>query len=111
MTAVPIVHERGVRASEPAHGLEVVGRDRLDDAADGHELRPACRLIASGQHEVCVGELRGGGIDRLRVKLRERRERSRFTGPRSAQQILGLVFQLTNVRMGWEFSDRHDEPP
>jgi hypothetical protein len=45
------------------------------------------------------------------VKLRERRERSRFTGPRSAPQILGLVFQLTNVRMGWKFSDRHDEPP
>ena len=76
----------------------------LDDAREASATVP-------GAHEGGVGELRGGGIDRLWVKLRERRARSRLTGPRSAQQILGLVFQLMNVRMGWKFPDRHDEPP
>ena len=93
-----------------ANGGDVVAPDRVDQLARLHQSRPARRLVAARQHELRIGQLYARGVRSLGMVLLELGERGGIAGAHGAEQILGLVLELRQVRPNGQMPG-HDEPP
>src|SRR5262249_7911343 len=63
------VEERGIALDERADGIEIISPDRVRELYRVDEPGPARCLIASREHELCVGEFRSRGVNRLGMML------------------------------------------
>ena len=91
--------------------VDVVAPDRVDQLHGLHEPRPARRLVAAREHELRVGELGVGRVERIGMVLAQLGERGGIAGVNRAEQILGLVLELVEVGTDGQVTNGHDEPP
>ena len=106
-----LMNERGIARDERADLVEVIAPDRVRELNCLDEPRPARRLVASREHELRVGQLRGSGVDRFRMVLAHVGDRVRIAGVDGAEEFLGLTMQLFQVGTDGQAADGHDEPP
>ena len=79
--------------------------------AGEHEARPTRRLVTAREHELRIGELGAGGIDLVRMVFLELRDGVWIAAMDGAEQVLGLVLQLIQVRTNGKATIGYDEPP
>jgi hypothetical protein len=91
--------------------VDVIVPDGVDDVAREDEASPRRCVVASGEDELCVGELGVDRIDFLGMKLRELCECSGVASTDRLEEILGLDLQLMKIRMHRKVPVRHNEPP
>ena len=89
--------ERSIARDELADGVQVVTPDRVGELHCVHESRPARSAIASRQHELRIGQLRGRGIDRFGMVFAQIGDCIRSAGVDVAEQFLGLTVKLVQV--------------
>ncbi len=104
---------RQVRMSREqiAQCLDVVMSSGVKHLADEHELGPARCVIAASQHQLRVGKRGVGEIESWRMMCTEVIDRCGIPIAKRAQEILGLVAELIEIRTGRELTDGHVEPP
>ncbi len=68
-------------------------------------------LVASCEHELRVGQLRGRGVDRFGMVLAQFGDRIRIAGVDGAEEFLGLTMKLFEIGADGQAADGHDEPP
>src|SRR5262245_44684784 len=92
-----LMEECGVTRHELANCVGIVAADRVGEPYGVNEPRPARCVIASCQHELRVRQLRGGGIDELRMVLVQFGDRTCVAGTNGAKKFLGLTMKLLRV--------------
>ena len=92
-----LVDQRRIGDDERADGLRVVAPDRLREPHPVDEPCPTRRAIAPCEDELCIGQLRGGGINRFRMMVPEPGDGARVAGADGAEEFFGLTLQLLQV--------------
>src|SRR5205085_7060682 len=92
-------------------GGAVVAPDRVDQVTREYQARPARRAVAAREHELGVGEPRVARCDRIRVKRTEFRGRGGVAIVYGAEQVLGLMLELCEIRPNGQVTSGHNEPP
>jgi hypothetical protein len=106
-----LVQERRPLRDQLAKPFKVVRPDGIDDLAGGDEPRPAGYAVAPRQRELRVRKRSGGGIRFSRNLVAEIRRGFRVASLDRAEQILGLVLELSEIGTNGQVTVRHDEPP
>ena len=101
----------GLRVTSARTVVEVIAPDRVRELHRVDEPRPARSLVAPCEHELRVGQLRGGGVDRFGMVLAQLGDRIRIAGVDGAEEFLGLTMKLFEVGADGQAADGHDEPP
>src|ERR1700722_2605016 len=96
--------------------VKPVGFQRLFDAT--LEARPAGESVLPGDRELGVAQaelnhedLIVAGAAKLRMKLTQQLGRRECMCCVRFNQVFGLIFEVTEVGIGWELSYRHGELP
>jgi hypothetical protein len=105
------MEQRGIPRHQRAHCLGIVPPDRVGELHGVNESRPARHLIAPRDHELRIGQLRGGRVDRCGMKLAQLVGRRRVAGVDVVEKFLGLAMKLIEVGFDGQAADGHDEPP
>ena len=96
----------GLRRYETADRLQVITPDRVGELHRVIEPGPARRLVATREHELRVGQLRGRGIDRFGMVLAQLGDRIRIAGVNGVEELLGLAMKLIRDRAGRASGER-----
>ena len=103
--------QRRIARDERADLVKVIAPDRVRELHRVNEPRPARSAVASCEHELRVGQLRGSGLDRFGMVLAPLGDRIRIAGVDGAEEFLGLTMKLFEIGPDGQAADGHDEPP
>ena len=96
---------------ECADGLYIVPPNGINELAGKREPGPAWSFIAARQNKLGVGEFGGAGFDRPVKGLLNSAIAGRIALAKLTEQVLGLVFELIEVRANGKTAIGHDKPP
>src|SRR5206468_812107 len=106
-----LVQQVRIVGHDAAHCVDIVAPNGIDDLATLDQSRPTRRAIFPREGELRIRELGVRRIYLFGVMCAESGNRVRIAIVNGAEEILGLVLQLIQVRAERQLTGWHDEPP
>jgi hypothetical protein len=101
------MNERRIPRDELEDLIWVIPPDRVCELHCVDKPGPARSLVASREHELRIGQLRGRGVGHLRMLCTEFRDRVRIAVVDGAEELLGLTVKLCEVGPDGQAADGH----
>ena len=96
------MEERQITRDEHADRVGVVAPDRVGETHRMNEPGPTRSTIAPCEHELRVGQRRGGGLDRSGMVLTQFGDRFHVAGEDATEEFLGLAMKLLQIGANWQ---------